>query len=191
MVKDVMSLCKDMYIIRAMPLCSFNLASCALNVGLDSVARFGPMPTGHSPKSEQQDSWWYLMILMIPVCCDLVRLRWAYHGWPRAWDACQVDMGCWPDHGQRNRHFTTSWAQINWHRDIMVWFDRFVQTLGLWPSLAITGRPGFCGASNLRWEWWGFRDLAMSPCDTAGLNWTPKLQTSYFFDSEGMREKMF
>lgn len=114
-----------------------------------------------------------------------------------SWDACQVDMGCWPDHGQRNRHFTTSWAQINWHRakvsvkgiimDIMVLFDRFLQTLGLWPSLAITG---FCGASDLRW-WWGFRDLAMSPCDTAELNWTPKLQTSYFFDSEGMREKIY
>ena len=40
MVKDVMSLCKDMYIIRAIPLCSFNLGSCALNVGLNSVARY-------------------------------------------------------------------------------------------------------------------------------------------------------
>ena len=125
-----------------------------------------------------------------------------------SWDeSCQVDIGCWPDHGQRNRHFTTSWAQI-WHRakvsvkgiimDIMVLFDSFVQTLGLWPSLAISGRP-----TSRFWILWTFGENGEATSKRIGavsvtwplvlatqrLNWTPKLQKSYLFDSEGMREK--
>ena len=106
-----------------------------------------------------------------------------------SWDACQVDMGCWPDHGNetgtlRHLELRSTDTEQRCLLKVLLWcyliaLSRRLASGHLWPSLAgLHPDFGFCGPSDLRWvqfPWLGHESLRHS-----GAELNPEIANELF-----------